>query len=111
MQAPSGRAVERGSRLDLVDAFEEPRLRPGETEVGACVKGAYDDYIESWLTQPLPALDGFAPQQLRKKPLGRIRLAELLKKLEHHQPPAPGAACSPQASCAVAWASTRAPGW
>lgn len=75
----------RGLALHLVDAFEEPRCRPGDAEAAAWAKAAYDDYLESWLTQPLPALDGFTPQELKDKPLGRIRLAELLKKLEHHQ--------------------------
>ena len=52
---------------------------------GALARAAYDDYVERWLTQPLAYLDGRTPKALLGLPLGRLRLVELLKKLEHHQ--------------------------
>lgn len=56
-----------------------------DLETGAWAKAAYEDYIDSWINQPLKALDGKTPRFLRGKTLGRMRLTELLKKLEHQQ--------------------------
>jgi len=52
---------------------------------GVWAKAAYDDYVNSWLSQPLAYLHGHPPKALLGLPLGRIRLVELLKKLEHLQ--------------------------
>ena len=52
---------------------------------GTSARAAYDDYVDSWLSEPLAALDGLPPKALLGRPLGRVRLVELLKKLEHLQ--------------------------
>ncbi len=56
-----------------------------ELETGAWAKAAYEDYVERWLSKESRILDFRSPEFLNAKTLGRIRLAELLKKLEHHQ--------------------------
>lgn len=45
------------------------------------------DLRRSWLSEPLPALDGLTPYEAAKKAAGRRKLDVLLKSLEYRAPP------------------------
>src|SRR5690606_17217460 len=78
--SPAGQGAAQG--LKGVDPVEEARLTPAETSHQAW---ASEQFLEGWLRERLPALRGSSPRELARRPLGRIRVAELLKQMEYQQ--------------------------
>lgn len=68
--------------LKEADPVEEVRVTSGETSQQAW---ASEQFLEGWLRERLPALRGSSPRELARRPLGRIRVAELLKQMEYQQ--------------------------
>lgn len=51
---------------------------------------ACDEFVERWLERPHPGLNGQPPKRLASLPLGRLRVAELLKRMEYYERCLPG---------------------
>ncbi len=72
----------------LLDAYDEgPALPDSAASCAAAGDGwadAFDDYVRRWLADPLWT-GGPAPAELLRKPLGRLRVVEYLKRVEHNE--------------------------
>lgn len=78
----------------LVDAYEEHGLKPVDGDSGQALKRrqpeACAEFVEDWLGRPHPGLNGLPPKRVAALPLGRLRVAELLKRMEYHERAWPG---------------------
>lgn len=85
-----------GLARHLLDAYEEYSLRPpgaaaaSNGALPAPGRDACAELVERWLERPHPALNGQPPKRLAGSPLGRLRIAELLKRMEYYEHGNPG---------------------
>lgn len=73
-----------GLALHLLDAYDEGPAVPEGAAGSDGWADAFDDYVRHWLVDPLWA-GGPAPALLLRKPLGRLRVVEYLKRVEHNE--------------------------
>src|SRR5690606_20765455 len=78
----------------LVDAYEEHGLKPVDGDSGQALKRrqpeACAELVEGWVERAHPGLDGLPPKRVAALALGRLRVAELLKRMEYHERAWPG---------------------
>ena len=91
-------AGRRGGRASVVwqeNGWPDERASgAGVQELGERV--SEEEFVERWLERPHPGLNGQPPKRLATLPLGRLRVAELLKRMEYQErrrPSAPRAVC------------------